>query len=991
MSKVSAPPKSSSPPLLPPLLPPGRQASAKASAGGSVGAMRGKDSRLLKVVYQDKAERQNPRAGWQPKPREFKMVWHDSGKRLDSRGKAFSAVRQLVNARRPQQVINVVGRAGSAAVEARVENEVYLSENQLRLAQASSQPPASEAAAQFLSPAEALQYEDDKVFASVTGAALKNASDMPAAERQNHLDALNYLSASSGEFSRIQDLAQKLEAGTITPKEHQEFCALVHAHKENIPLVQNHLASLNLDGLGTQSREAVDALYTRLADRHMELADIYARHDADIPSRPALTRAERGAFHLLQTRAMIHALDHYSAAVQESSLKPEEKTAALNFCRQIKGHLQQHETELNEQIARPRPGAAFAEALALPVGGKNSLKPENLTELQQHWRAVLSGAKEAPLIPLPSASYAHNDMLAAFADSYPALRGADKTSLPPMKEFYQQGLSQALNERPWPVIDKQVACTIEGRKRNLRSVITPASSQSAKLAKPYAGGGIASPTRSQYAHPVNLAESVLRNEQGQTLYRGWRMGVLDSYDITPKHLRRMSDRQIGEMIIDLRSPTASSDPSDPLFGSPAVLTKRARASSAGAKKLAGALRQAAADTMAKDMAATMLAANPVLYRRALAGEVVDLPVSSVSLMTPDHIRRGKSAEKTMLAHQQRALTKLANQGEPLTLTSRNPQGELRQVRLRARVRQFSFGVNAGALRGAGKMSGNPKLWQKLAGWGLSAKTNDPELTRLLGARGSTDVGGAVDDALQNLSRRIDAPERALRANELYGRLAGERDALIARRHDLMTRPDSASDRTATITRGQRLNELQRTTSRLAESNRQLAQAEQDLRQSDPAFARTAGQRDALIARQNHITQLAGQVKQMWNENRFTTQGREPYKMVSRLGALLNALGENPVINCKSGKDRTGQYDAEVKYVSAFMDNQPGAQPPPLDAAPYPAARRARTRFALNTGNLEMQQNNTGLPGYKVKLPRLYDQMQAHAIPSYRGGGAYVGS
>ena len=55
-------------------------------------------------------------------------------------------------------------------------------------------------------------------------------------------------------------------------------------------------------------------------------------------------------------------------------------------------------------------------------------------------------------------------------------------------------------------------------------------------------------------------------------------------------------------------------------------------------------------------------------------------------------------------------------------------------------------------------------------------------------------------------------------------------------------------------------------------------------------------------------------------------------------------------------------------------------------------RAARTDFTLNTGNLEMQQLNTGLPGYKLAgVAGLANMVAADMKPVYRGGCAYVQS
>ena len=89
-------------------------------------------------------------------------------------------------------------------------------------------------------------------------------------------------------------------------------------------------------------------------------------------------------------------------------------------------------------------------------------------------------------------------------------------------------------------------------------------------------------------------------------------------------------------------------------------------------------------------------------RRPLAGETVDIDLSSISLLTPDSLRHmmGKSAgdEKTMLNHQTTAFA-LLGQGGAVELQVRDHEGTPRTVTANVNVRQFNFGVNKGAVQG----------------------------------------------------------------------------------------------------------------------------------------------------------------------------------------------------------------------------------------------------------------------------------------------------
>ena len=137
-----------------------------------------------------------------------------------------------------------------------------------------------------------------------------------------------------------------------------------------------------------------------------------------------------------------------------------------------------------------------------------------------------------------------------------------------------------------------------------------------------------------------------------------------------------------------------------------------------------------------------------------------------------------------------------------------------------------------------------------------------------------------------------------------------------------------------------------------------------------------------------LKQAATQAKAIWQSRSFKSGGKEPYKMVSRLALVSHLMGETTLYNCKSGKDRTGQLDAEAKYLAA-VGHTTGTIPEP-DAEYTQESRRERTNFALNTGNHEMQQMTVGLKGYKLKgVPGLAKGMEADLMDVYHGGSKFV--
>ncbi|EJU8851196.1 type III secretion system effector inositol phosphate phosphatase [Salmonella enterica] len=109
--------------------------------------------------------------------------------------------------------------------------------------------------------------------------------------------------------------------------------------------------------------------------------------------------------------------------------------------------------------------------------------------------------------------------------------------------------------------------------------------------------------------------------------------------------------------------------------------------------------------------------------------------------------------------------------------------------------------------------------------------------------------------------------------------------------------------------------------------------------------------------------LARQIKDIWKNNLHHKDGGEPYKLAQRLAMLANEIDAVPAWNCKSGKDRTGMMDSEIKreIISLHQThtlNAPGS-------LPDRSGQEIFQKVLLNSGNLEIQKQNTGGAGNKV--------------------------
>lgn len=117
-----------------------------------------------------------------------------------------------------------------------------------------------------------------------------------------------------------------------------------------------------------------------------------------------------------------------------------------------------------------------------------------------------------------------------------------------------------------------------------------------------------------------------------------------------------------------------------------------------------------------------------------------------------------------------------------------------------------------------------------------------------------------------------------------------------------------------------------------------------------------------------VMELSQQLKQILENKSHHSDGGEPYKAAQRVTMLAYEIGAVPCWNCKSGKDRTGMLDAEIKReVVSQHQGQPLSKP---NASLSDNNKNIFQKVLINGGNLEVQAYNTGAQGNKVlkKLP-----------------------
>lgn len=124
----------------------------------------------------------------------------------------------------------------------------------------------------------------------------------------------------------------------------------------------------------------------------------------------------------------------------------------------------------------------------------------------------------------------------------------------------------------------------------------------------------------------------------------------------------------------------------------------------------------------------------------------------------------------------------------------------------------------------------------------------------------------------------------------------------------------------------------------------------------------------------YVNNISHQIREIWNKKQYNEDGGEPYKMVKRIAVLTNELDAVACWNCKSGKDRTGMLDAEIKH--EVINHHQGYSLSAVAAKRSASENKLFSEVLKHGGNLEVQEKNTGVAGNKVikALPAILKSM-----------------
>ena len=719
-------------------------------------------------------------------------------------------------------------------------------------------------------------------------------------------EAARFLESFDAPRQRITALSEKMETGAISQSERHELARLLALHRTTLPLLQKRLGELLMrhgQEAGTEKPIHVpylistQAVALSLAEHHMALADATARYGEALPDAEGGRADLRMENNLRGAEGMLLALKEMDSC---HLLGDHEKAQALM------GEISLYRDHVKETLAVRRPDAARGapRGTPMPLGKILERAPAFLdpkipttSDLYESARADFKSAVRQGRITTPPLTHAilnPKDMLEVFIEARADADGVQLPESPVRHFFYEKGRLAAIAQSDWGKIQKVIPLA-DGT--TLMSAIHPAiHSLAPHFLPPYEGRGISEDARAEPLHIRNLAETTLQSDDNRILFRGLRHAALHPYGITPQYLSAMPGAALA-LFLENHLPSAA------LEGrSPAQMAYQIHS---GAKpqeteNLCKILQKSGAEHMAKEIAIASLCAHPSLYKKALQGEVVSLPMNVISLMTPDLFRRREGSDRRILQQQNAALRSLENGGAPLTIALRDDEGQARDVRIRVQLRQFNFGIDKPAREVHGIRMTAPVL-RNLVGWSYSAGLNNPALENLLGPVSEEGIGGALEPHI----------------NERMQALRG-----ISRQKDDLLRLDPQAQR----------EETARELLRLDAKGEEL---DHDMR--------------ALL-------QCALQVKQLWRSGGFRDTAHDPCKMTARLALLCHMIGETPIFGDTDGGARTEQMDSEVKYLATRLYGE-GALPAPGEENESTAPLRAR--FLLQGGNEELRAANQG--------------------------------
>ena len=120
----------------------------------------------------------------------------------------------------------------------------------------------------------------------------------------------------------------------------------------------------------------------------------------------------------------------------------------------------------------------------------------------------------------------------------------------------------------------------------------------------------------------------------------------------------------------------------------------------------------------------------------------------------------------------------------------------------------------------------------------------------------------------------------------------------------------------------------------------------------------------VLRERRTIADLSHQIRDIFRHGRHHHHHHDAYKLAARVTLLTHMADGVALMNCKSGKDRTGMLDAEIKFLAARINQDTGEVPEPGRLTEE--EQEMFREFLKETGNFEVQEDLVGVRGYKTE-------------------------
>ena len=448
--------------------------------------------------------------------------------------------------------------------------------------------------------------------------------------------AVVYAKQLDQDIGRAATLLDKLNepGGKLTESERQEVQSLVASNKHNLGVVQAWLAGredelAQAGNLTPETRSFLQALQTRIADRHMDLADLTCLYDLDeaSPEEP-VSREDRCNAHLLDAEAAV------AVARNLQGVDPAVKDRLVADLEQHRDLLANLKDAAGVRLEVPGDGRLALAGKELwetpvPLQKSGAGGDRDIAALRAQWRNSEPG--QASPLPVAHRKVGQARMLQEFIRFRLGEAGVAKGRTPDLKRQFREAKNQVINGQPWEEVTNRIRTSMPGEPDhavNVDSRIVPGRTFATHFPENYPSNGINCSDRTQYKHVPNLAQTTLTNSSGEVLFSGFRHGVLDPYDIDAKYLASLPDAALRTMIDDLLAREAPAGGSRDAFVEEQLAL--IRSDPKAAERAAETMRAQAGRDMASEMAVAALVADPEKLQDALAGETVDVALSSIS-------------------------------------------------------------------------------------------------------------------------------------------------------------------------------------------------------------------------------------------------------------------------------------------------------------------------------------------------------------------------